>query len=92
VAELYLAVAAFLLLNLAAGLVRIYRGPTNADRILVAQLFGTTTVGVLLLLAESIAMPALRDVALVFTLLAAPAIVAFVRLPAPASPRPSPPL
>jgi multicomponent Na+:H+ antiporter subunit F len=76
---LYLALAVFLLLNIAAGLVRILRGPTAADRMLAAQLFGTTGVAILLLLAEAQAEPALRDVALVFALLAALATVAFVK-------------
>lgn len=72
-------VAAFLLLNLAAGLWRVMRGPTAADRMLAAQLFGTTAVAVLLLLAEAMAEPSFRDIALVFALLAAVAAVAFVQ-------------
>lgn len=77
--SIYLAVAIFLMLNIAAGLVRIVRGPTPADRMLAAQLFGTTGVAILLLLAEAQTLPALRDVALVFALLAALASVAFVK-------------
>lgn len=71
--------ALFLVLNLIAGLVRVLRGPTDADRMLAAQLFGTTGVGILLVLAEAQGLAALRDVALVFALLAALATVAFVR-------------
>lgn len=78
---LMVALALFLLLNLAAGMVRVYLGPTAGDRILAAQLFGTTTVAMLLLLAEAMALPALRDVALLFVLLATLLTVAFVRLP-----------
>lgn len=76
---LLVGIAAFLLLNLAAGLWRVMRGPTAADRMLAAQLFGTTAVATLLLLAEGMQRPALRDVALVFALLAAVAAVAFVQ-------------
>jgi multicomponent Na+:H+ antiporter subunit F len=76
---LYLGLALFLLLNLAAGLWRILRGPTAADRMLAAQLFGTTAVAILLLLGQAYDTPALRDVALVFALLAAVTAVAFVR-------------
>ena len=47
---------------------------------LAAQLFGTTGVGILLLLAEAWQQPALRDVALIFALLAVLTVVAFVRL------------
>ncbi|RLK50983.1 multisubunit sodium/proton antiporter MrpF subunit [Alkalispirillum mobile] len=76
-----LLVAVFLMLNLLTGLVRVWRGPTPADRMLAAQLFGTTTVAVLLILAEAMNLPALRDVALLFVLLATLVSVAFVRLP-----------
>jgi multicomponent Na+:H+ antiporter subunit F len=79
VADLDLWLALFLLLNIAAGLVRIVRGPTPADSMLAAQLFGTTGVAVLLLLAEAQGLPALRDVALTFVLLAVLSAVAFVR-------------
>ena len=76
---LCLSLAVFVLLNLAAGMWRILRGPTAADRMLAAQLFGTTAVAVLVLLAQAYGAPALRDVALVFALLAAVTAVAFVR-------------
>lgn len=75
------AAAVFLLLNLAAGLYRVLRGPTASDRMLAALLFGSTTVAVVLLLAQIMSMPALRDVALLFVLLAAVLSVAFVALP-----------
>ncbi len=70
--------AAWLLLNLLLGLVRIWRGPTLGDRILASQLIGTTGVAILLVLASAQQMPALRDVALVLALLAVLATVAFV--------------
>jgi len=72
--------AAFLLLNLAAGLVRAWRGPSPHDRISAALLLGSTTVAILLVLAELQVQPALRDVALLFVLLAAILAVAFVGL------------
>jgi multicomponent Na+:H+ antiporter subunit F len=77
--ELFTWVAAFLVVNMAAGLVRVAWGPTPADRMLAAQLFGTTGVAVLLLLAEATGTAALRDVALVFALLAVVVAAAFVR-------------
>ncbi len=76
---LYIGVALFLLLTLVAGLWRILRGPTAADRMLAAQLFGTTAVACLLLLAQALEQPALRDIALVFALLAVVTAIAFVR-------------
>ncbi len=78
-AALYLGMALFLLLTLAAGMWRILCGPTPADRMLAAQLFGTTAVATLLLLAQAFDRPHLHDVALVFALLAAVAAVAFVK-------------
>ncbi len=71
--------AVFLSMNLVAGLWRIAQGPTTADRMLAAQLLGTTAVGILLLLAQAGDMPAGRDVALVLALLAAVTAVSFVR-------------
>lgn len=76
--KLCLTLALLLLLTIAAGLVRVLRGPTAADRMLSAQLFGTTGVAILLLLGQAMGMPALWDAALVFALLAAVAAVAFV--------------
>jgi multicomponent Na+:H+ antiporter subunit F len=71
--------AVVLLLNVMVGLLRIARGPTASDRMLAAQLFGTTGVAILIVLAELEALPALRDVALIFALLAAVLAVAFVK-------------
>lgn len=76
---LFSGLALFLLLTLVAGLVRVLRGPTPADRMLAAQLFGTTGVAISLLLAEAHQRPALVDVGLVVALLAAMAVVAFVQ-------------
>lgn len=76
--EVRTAVSVILLLSVLAGLVRVARGPTLADRILVAQLFGTTGVAVLLLLAADPGMSALRNVALTFAVLAPITVVAFV--------------
>ena len=54
-------------------------GPTLADRILVTQLFGTTAVAVLLLLAADTGASSIRDVALVFALFGGVSLLAFVR-------------
>jgi multicomponent Na+:H+ antiporter subunit F len=76
---LYLAIAIFLLLNLLGGLVRILIGPARGDRMLAAQLFGTTGVAIVLLLSVALDRPALRDIALVIVLLAVINTVVFVR-------------
>ncbi|MDY0042112.1 MAG: monovalent cation/H+ antiporter complex subunit F [Desulforhabdus sp.] len=77
--DFYMGIAVFLLLNILLGLVRILRGPTAQDRMLMAQLFGTTGVAIIMLLAEALDLPVLRDVALLFALLGALATVAFVK-------------
>ncbi|MBX3201681.1 MAG: pH regulation protein F [Labilithrix sp.] len=77
--ELRVAVALFLLLTLLPGLARAWLGPTLTDRILVVQLFGTCGVAVLLLLGADREAAALRNVALVFAVLAAVTVIAFVR-------------
>ena len=77
--EVHLAVALVLLSTMSLGLIRVAIGPTPSDRMMAAQLMGTSGIGVLLLLADAIAVPALVDVALVFALLAAVAVIAFTR-------------
>lgn len=72
--------ALFLLLTLLGSLVRVVRGPTLADRMVVAQLFGTTCVAVLLVRSAEPGNSALRDVAIIFALLSFVAVTAFVRL------------
>ncbi len=79
-AEFLLAAAAFVLATVALGLVRILRGPGEADRIMAAQLLGTGGIAALLLLAQAMRMPAAVDVALVLALLAAFVTVAFVTI------------
>jgi multicomponent Na+:H+ antiporter subunit F len=75
----YLGLALFLMLNVVGGLLRVARGPTRADRMLAAQVLGTAGVALLLVLGEVQSIPAMQDAALVFALLAAIAIVAFVK-------------
>jgi multicomponent Na+:H+ antiporter subunit F len=60
-------------------LVRILRGPGDADRIMAAQLLGTGGIAALLLLAKAMSAPAAVDVALTLGLLAAFVTVAFVK-------------
>lgn len=77
--NLLLGLAVFLLANLLVALLRVARGPTPADRLLAALLFGTTGVAILLLLGFATPSAALLNVALVFTLLAAVTGAAFAQ-------------
>lgn len=74
-----LAIAALTLLSVAAALWRVGRGPSAVDRMMGAQLVGTSGVAVLVLLAAALGNPAILDVAVVLALLAAFAAVAFVK-------------
>lgn len=78
--EALIILALAILLSLLAGLVRVIRGPSQHDRMLAAQLFGTGAVALLLILSQAMALPALIDVAIVFAILAAVAVVAFIRM------------
>tara|TARA_R110002051_G_scaffold90269_3_gene158973 strand:+ start:37258 stop:37503 length:246 start_codon:yes stop_codon:yes gene_type:complete len=72
--------ACILLLSVGAGLWRLWRGPTRADRLMAVQLFGTSGAAILMLLAQAQDQPALLDAALVLALLAAVVCGALVQL------------
>ena len=77
--DFLLTAAAFVLVLVALGLVRILRGPGDADRMMAAQLLGSGGIAALLLLGVATAAKAVIDVALTLALLAAFASVAFVQ-------------
>jgi multicomponent Na+:H+ antiporter subunit F len=79
VADFLVAAAGLVLAIVALGLARILWGPSDADRIMVAQLLGTGGIAALLLLSEATSVPAAVDVALTLALLAAFISVAFVK-------------
>ena len=78
-ADFLLAAAAFVLAMVALGLIRILRGPGDADRMMAAQLLGTGGIATLLLLGTATGEAATVDVALTLALLAAFASFAFVK-------------
>jgi len=67
-----------ILLTVLLGLLRILRGPGDAERIMAVNLLGTGGVAALLLLGSAMDLAAATDLALVLVLLAAFAGVAFV--------------
>jgi multicomponent Na+:H+ antiporter subunit F len=67
------------MLSALVGILRIERGPTGADRMLAAMLFGTSGVALVLVLSMVSEIAGLRDAALVFALLGAVTAVAFVK-------------
>jgi len=77
--EFLLGTAGFLLVMVALGWVRILRGPTRAERVMAAQLFGTGGIAALLLLGAATGIAGVVDVALVLAVLAVFASIAFVK-------------
>ncbi len=77
--SLYYLIALILLFAVVAGMLRILLGPTAADRMMAAQLFGTCGISILLVLSKGMANNALLDVALVFALLAVLTVMTFIR-------------
>jgi multicomponent Na+:H+ antiporter subunit F len=73
-------VTGLLLIILLAGLGRVLRGPSIADRMLASQLFGSAGVAILMLFAAVQQEPALLNTALVLALLAPLTLIAFLRL------------
>jgi multicomponent Na+:H+ antiporter subunit F len=73
-------VIVFLLLNIAMGLFRVWRGPTVADRLLTTQLFGTTGMAILLVLAGYLKDLTLLNVAITFNVLAILLVIGLVQV------------
>ena len=69
----------FILAMLALGLVRVLRGPNDADRMMAVQLIGTGGIAALLLLGAVTGATAAVDVALTIALLATFASIAMVK-------------
>lgn len=75
-----LGAAVMLALVTGAALIRVARGPTDADRMLGIQLIGTSLAGLGLLLAEGFQAPRLVDLALVVAALTSVTGAAFVSI------------
>ena len=81
--EFLTAAVGVILAVLALGLVRVLRGPAEADRMMAAQLIGTGGIAALLLVGAVTGVPAAADVALTLALLATFASIAFVKKGSP---------
>ncbi|MFC0396866.1 monovalent cation/H+ antiporter complex subunit F [Paraburkholderia rhizosphaerae] len=77
--DVLITICALVLLMVAVGLSSVLRGPTRADRMMAAQLFGTGGIAALLLVGTASGVEAVVDVALTLAVLAAFASVAFVK-------------
>ncbi len=76
----FIIVIVFLLLNIALGLFRVWRGPSVADRLLTTQLFGTTGMAILLVLAGYLKDLTLLNVAITFNVLAILLVIGLVQV------------
>ena len=81
-AEFLFATSGFVLATVALGLVRVLRGPADADRMMAAQLLGSGGIAALLLLGAAAGVDSVIDLSLALALLAAFATVAFVKFAA----------
>ena len=64
-AEFLFGAAAFILAMVALGLVRVLRGPADADRMMAAQLLGTGGIAAVLLLGAATGERATIDLSLI---------------------------
>lgn len=76
----FIIVSIFLLLNIALGLIRVWRGPTVADRLLTTQLFGTTSIAILLVMAGYLQELTLLNVAITFNVLSILLVIGLVQV------------
>ena len=81
--DFLLAAAGFVLAMVALGLVRVLRGPGDADRMMAAQLLGSGGIAALLLGGAATGDGSVVDVSLTLALLAAFAAIAFVKFAPP---------
>jgi len=81
--EFLTGILGFILTMLALGLVRVLRGPNDADRMMAVQLIGTGGIAALLLLGAVTGATAAVDVALTIALLATFASIAMVKKGSP---------
>ena len=79
------AAAGFVLAMVAVGLVRVLRGPGDADRMMAAQLLGSGGIAALLLGGAATGDGSVVDVSLTLALLAAFASIAFVKFAPPSA-------
>ena len=82
-AEFLFAMSGFVLATVALGLIRVLRGPADADRMMAAALLGSGGIAGLLLFGAAAGLDSVIDLALTLALLAAFATVAFVKFAAP---------
>ena len=77
---MFIALSAMILIAIALGLVRAFRGPTLYDRVMAANMIGTLTVLMVSVLGFMTGRPEFLDIALVYVLISFVSTIAVLRV------------
>ena len=77
---MFIIVSIVILVAIAMGLVRAFRGPTLFDRVLAANMIGTLTVLMVVVLGFMTGRPEFLDIALVYVLISFVSTIAVLRV------------
>ena len=77
---MFISVSVVILVAIAVGLVRAFRGPTLYDRVLAANMIGTLTVLMVAVLGFMTGRPEFLDIALVYVLISFVSTIAVLRV------------
>jgi multicomponent Na+:H+ antiporter subunit F len=77
---MFITVSAVILVAIAIGLVRAFRGPTLYDRVMAANMIGTLTVLMVSVLGFMTGRPEFLDIALVYVLISFVSTIAVLRV------------
>ena len=77
---MFIIVSVVILVAIAVGLVRAFRGPTLYDRVMAANMIGTLTVLMVAVLGFMTGRPEFLDIALVYVLISFVSTIAVLRV------------
>lgn len=77
---MFITVSAVILVAIAMGLLRAFRGPTLYDRVMAANMIGTLTVLMVSVLGFMTGRPQFLDIALVYVLISFVSTIAVLRV------------
>ena len=77
---MFIIVSVVILIAIAVGLVRAFRGPTLYDRVMAANMIGTLTVLMVAVLGFMTGRPEFLDIALVYVLISFVSTIAVLRV------------
>ena len=77
---MYIVITVVIMLAIAIGLLRAFRGPTLFDRVMAANMVGTLTVLMVAVLGFMTGRPEFLDIALVYVLISFVSTIAVLRI------------